>query len=102
MGLVVNDLCENQEIRFTGGITVQTHHTALVLAEQGFGPAIVDVYTAASHRPEKLSIHPILGSPQVHLSALWARDSQAIMLTKYLVQCVREAALEIGLEYLSA
>ena len=28
------------------GITVQTHHIAMVMAEQGFGPAIIDSFTA--------------------------------------------------------
>lgn len=28
------------------GITVQTHHIAMVLAEQGFGPAVIDSFTA--------------------------------------------------------
>ena len=102
MGMVVDDLCNNQEITFTGGITVQTHHTALTFAEQGFGPAIVDVYTAASHRPECVQIHPLKTSPQVHLTALWSKDSQTMMLTKYLIQCVREAAQEIGLAYPAA
>jgi hypothetical protein len=27
-------------------ITVQTHHIAMVMAEQGFGPAIIDSFTA--------------------------------------------------------
>ena len=46
-----------------GDITVQTHHTAMVLAEQGFGPAIIDSFTAAASRSETL--HVRLLSPEV-------------------------------------
>jgi DNA-binding transcriptional LysR family regulator len=96
MGMVIDDLCSHQEIEFTGGITVQTHHTALTLAEHGFGPAILDIFTAASCNPAKLDIVRLADSPQVHLSALWAKDSQTTMLTRYFVECVQAAAQEIA------
>ncbi|KTT23004.1 LysR family transcriptional regulator [Pseudacidovorax intermedius] len=54
----------------TGGITVQTHHIALVLAEQGFGPAIVDSFTAQARRDEALHVRTLLPEIAVEVRAL--------------------------------
>ena len=42
------------------GITVQTHHIAMVLAEQGFGPAIIDSFTAQASRTDALQVRALL------------------------------------------
>jgi DNA-binding transcriptional LysR family regulator len=52
----------------TGEIVVQTHHTALVLAEQGFGPAVIDSFTAAARRDATLVVQAI--EPEVPVSLL--------------------------------
>ena len=54
----------------SAGITVQTHHIAMVLAEQGFGPAIIDSFTAqASHR-DTLHVRTVLPEVPVQVKAL--------------------------------
>lgn len=53
-----------------GDITVQTHHTAMVLAEQGFGPAIIDSFTAAARRSELLHVRTLLPEVPVTVRAL--------------------------------
>jgi len=52
------------------GITVQTHHIAMVLAEQGFGPAIIDSFTAQARRPETLQVRALLPEVPVEVRAL--------------------------------
>jgi DNA-binding transcriptional LysR family regulator len=65
IGSVLSDLCSRQNVRFSGGMTVQTYHTALTLAEHGFGIAIVDNFTAAASRRASLQILPL--KPQVRI-----------------------------------
>jgi DNA-binding transcriptional LysR family regulator len=52
------------------GITVQTHHIAMVLAEEGFGPAIIDSFTAQSSRSPTLHARPLLPEVPVTVRAL--------------------------------
>ncbi len=52
------------------GITVQTHHIAMVLAEQGFGPAIIDSFTAQASRTDTLHIRSLLPEVPVEVRAL--------------------------------
>ncbi|MFO1329476.1 MAG: LysR family transcriptional regulator [Rubrivivax sp.] len=46
LGAVLADQWSRLGVAPRAGITVQTHHIAMVLAEQGFGPAIIDSFTA--------------------------------------------------------
>ena len=52
------------------GITVQTLHIAMVLAEEGFGPAIIDSFTARSSRSPTLRTRPLLPDVPVVIRAL--------------------------------
>lgn len=52
------------------GITVQTHHIAMVLAEQGFGPAIIDSFTAHASRDGALQVRTLLPEVPVEVRAL--------------------------------
>ncbi|MDM0042459.1 LysR substrate-binding domain-containing protein [Variovorax sp. J22G21] len=51
-------------------ITVQTHHIAMVLAEQGFGPAIIDSFTAQASRSDTLHVRTVLPEVPVEVRAL--------------------------------
>jgi DNA-binding transcriptional LysR family regulator len=46
LGAVLADQWTRMGMTPRAGITVQTHHIAMVMAEQGFGPAIIDSFTA--------------------------------------------------------
>ena len=61
----------------TGGITVQTHHIALVLAEQGFGPAIVDSFTAQARRDAALHVRTLLPEIGVEVRALLPQGTRS-------------------------
>jgi DNA-binding transcriptional LysR family regulator len=52
------------------GITVQTHHIAMVLAEQGFGPAIIDSFTAQASSSDTLHVRTLLPEVPVEVRAL--------------------------------
>ncbi|QHI98711.1 LysR family transcriptional regulator [Xylophilus rhododendri] len=52
------------------GITVQTHHIAMVLAEEGFGPAIIDSFTARAVRNDRLHVRTVLPEVAVEVRAL--------------------------------
>lgn len=52
------------------GITVQTHHIAMLLAEQGFGPAIIDSFTAHDSRSRSLHVRTLLPEVPVEVRAL--------------------------------
>lgn len=52
------------------GITVQTHHIAMVMAEQGFGPAIIDSFTAQASANERLHVRTLLPEVPVEVHAL--------------------------------
>jgi len=52
------------------GITVQTHHIAMVMAEQGFGPAIIDSFTARASVDERLHVRSLVPEIPVEVRAL--------------------------------
>lgn len=52
------------------GMTVQTHHIAMVLAEHGFGPAIIDSFTAQASRSDTLEVRTLLPEVPVEVRAL--------------------------------
>jgi DNA-binding transcriptional LysR family regulator len=63
------------------GITVQTHHIAMVLAEQGFGPAIIDSFTAQASLCKTLHVRTLLPEVPVDVRALLpqgVRSPQAV------------------------
>ena len=51
-------------------ITVQTHHIAMVLAEEGFGPAILDSFTAQAARNPLLHTRTVQPEVAVEIKAL--------------------------------
>jgi DNA-binding transcriptional LysR family regulator len=52
------------------GMTVQTHHIAMVMAEQGFGPAIIDSFTARASVSERLHTRSLVPDIPVEVRAL--------------------------------
>jgi DNA-binding transcriptional LysR family regulator len=52
------------------GMTVQTHHIAMVMAEQGFGPAIIDSFTAQASINDTLHTRSLVPEIPVEVRAL--------------------------------
>jgi DNA-binding transcriptional LysR family regulator len=70
LGAMLAEQCARQQLPMQGGITVQTHHIAMVLAEQGFGPAIIDSFTARSSTLPTLHVRTLLPEVPVVVQAL--------------------------------
>ncbi len=71
LGTMLADQWARLGVAPQAGITVQTHHIAMVLAEQGFGPAIIDSFTAQASRSDTLHVRALLPEVPVEVRALW-------------------------------
>lgn len=70
LGAMLADQWSRLGLEPHAGISVQTHHIAMVLAEQGFGPAIIDSFTAQASTDRKLHVRTILPEVPVEVRAL--------------------------------
>jgi len=70
LGAVLADQWARLGLAPRAGITVQTHHIAMVMAEQGFGPAIIDSFTAQASTNERLHVRTLLPEVPVEVRAL--------------------------------
>jgi DNA-binding transcriptional LysR family regulator len=70
LGAVLADQWTRLGLAPRAGITVQTHHIAMLLAEQGFGPAIIDSFTARSSTGDRLHVRTLLPEVPVEVRAL--------------------------------
>ncbi|HSV47938.1 MAG TPA: LysR family transcriptional regulator [Ramlibacter sp.] len=95
LGFVLADAASRLGIEFTGGITVQTYQTALSLAEYGFGPALIDEFTAANARDGRLHRYDLEPEIPVHLVALRPTAAAEHAGCDHFVDCVKEAAAEL-------
>ena len=72
------------------GITVQTHHIAMVMAEQGFGPAIIDSYTAMAQAGDRLSVRKLVPEVPVEVHALQPSGVRSPRAVADLIAALRE------------
>ena len=70
LGAVLADQWARLGIAPRAGMTVQTHHIAMVMAQQGFGPAIIDSFTAEADAGEELVVHSLVPEVPVEVRAL--------------------------------
>lgn len=70
IGTMLGEQLSRIEAAPRADMTVQTHHTAMVLAEQGFGPAIVDSFTARASTSATLHVRTLLPEVPVEIRAL--------------------------------
>ena len=73
-----------------GGITVQTHHIAMVLAEEGFGPAIVDSFTAMAVRSDRLHVRTVLPEVAVEVRALMPQGVRSPKAVAVFIEAFRQ------------
>ncbi|MBT9464887.1 MAG: LysR family transcriptional regulator [Hydrogenophaga sp.] len=72
-------------------ITVQTHHIAMVLAEEGFGPAILDSFTARASRSSLLHVRTVLPEVAVDIKALLPNGLRSSRLVGDFIEAFRAA-----------
>lgn len=70
LGALLADQWARLGLEPLAGITVQTHHIAMVMAEQGFGPAIIDSFTAQASIGSRLHVRTLLPEVPVEIRAL--------------------------------
>lgn len=70
IGAMLADQCARLGMQPSAGITVQTHHIALQLVLKGFGPAIVDSFTASIAVTPELDVQVITPEIPVEVSAV--------------------------------
>ena len=69
IGAMLAEQCAREGLAPAGGITVQTHHIAMTLAAQGFGPALIDSFIAAA-ADDTLQVRTLVPEVPVSISAL--------------------------------
>jgi DNA-binding transcriptional LysR family regulator len=91
IGAMLAELCARQGVPSSEGMTVQTHHIAMVLAEQGFGPAIVDSFTASAASHGTLEVRTLLPEVPVGVQALLPQGSRSSKAASDLVEAFKAA-----------
>jgi len=73
-----------------GGMTVQTHHIAMVLAENGFGPAVIDSFTAQASEARRLHVRTLLPEIPVEVRALLPQGVRSPKTTAAFIAAFRK------------
>ena len=75
LGAMLADQWSRMGLTPVSGISVQTHHIAMVFAERGFGPAIIDSFTANASAVAELHVRTITPEIPVEVRALIPRGA---------------------------
>jgi DNA-binding transcriptional LysR family regulator len=78
------------------GITVQTHHIAMVMAEQGFGPAIIDSFTVQASTDPALHVRTLLPEVPVEVRALQPLGLRSPQPVADFIAAFRKVTAEAG------
>jgi DNA-binding transcriptional LysR family regulator len=92
LGAMLAEQCVRLGLETTGGLTAQTHHIAMVLAEQGFGPAIIDSFTAAAATNEALEVRALLPEVRVSVQALLPQGERSPQPAADLIEAFSDIA----------
>lgn len=93
LGAMLADQWARMGLAPRAGITVQTHHIAMVLAEQGFGPAIIDSFTAQASGGG-LHIRTLLPEVPVEVRALQPQGQRSPKAVSDFIAAFRKAVAE--------
>jgi DNA-binding transcriptional LysR family regulator len=99
LGALLAEHAQRAGLPAVGEIVVQTHHTALVLAEEGFGAAVVDSFTAAAARSPQLHVQPLAPEVRVGLAALLPPEPHERRLALAFVDAFRLAVVSAEAEH---
>ena len=90
LGAVLADQWARLELSPRAGITVQTHHIAMIMAEQGFGPAIIDSFTAQASAGD-LHIRTLLPEVPVEVRAVQPQGLRSPQAVSDFIAAFRQA-----------
>ena len=94
LGAMLADQWSRLKIKPRPGITVQTHHIAMLMAEQGFGPAIIDSFTAQASRDLQLHVRSLEPEVPVEVRALQPQGQRSPRLAAAFIKAFRQAVQE--------
>jgi DNA-binding transcriptional LysR family regulator len=95
LGAVLADQWARLGLTPQAGITVQTHHIAMVMAEQGFGPAIIDSFTAQAHDGNTLQVRTLLPEVPVEVRALQPQGLRSPRPVAVFIAAFRQVSAEV-------
>lgn len=94
LGAVLADQWTRLGLNPQAGMTVQTHHIAMVMAEQGFGPAIIDSFTAQAAKGRRLDVRKLVPEVPVEVRALQPKGSKSPRAVADFVEAFRRVVNE--------
>lgn len=92
IGAMLADQWSRLGLSPVAGISVQTHHIAMVFAEEGFGPAIIDSFTAAASTRDALHVRTVTPEIPVEVRALIPRGEISQRPVSDFIAAMRTAA----------
>jgi DNA-binding transcriptional LysR family regulator len=98
LGAMLADQWARLKLQPTAGITVQTHHIAMVMAEQGFGPAIIDSFTAQASRDQRLHVRTLDPEVPVEVRALQPQGPRSPQVAAAFIKAFRQAVADASSE----
>lgn len=96
LGAVLADQWARLGLSPRAGITVQTHHIAMVMAEQGFGPAIIDSLTAKAAASANLQVRALLPEVSVEVRAIQPLGLRSARPVAELIAAFRAVTTDSG------
>ncbi len=96
LGVVLAEQWARLGLSPRAGITVQTNHVAMVMAEQGFGPAIIDSFTAQASEAGKLHIRTLLPEVPIEVHALQPQGVRSPRIVADFLASFQKATAEEG------
>ncbi|MFN7711462.1 MAG: LysR family transcriptional regulator [Curvibacter sp.] len=94
MGAMLADQWSRRGLTPLAGMSVQTHHIAMVFAEKGFGPAIIDSFTASASRCDELHVRTLTPEIPVEIRGLFPRGVRSQRPVSDLLDALRSAAAQ--------
>lgn len=90
IGAMLAEQCAREGLAPEGGITVQTHHIAMTLAARGFGPALIDSFTAMA-ADDTLQVRTLVPEVPVVIGALLPQGERSPQPVDDLIDAFRRA-----------
>ena len=92
LGAMLADQWSRRGLVPRAGMTVQTHHIAMVMAERGFGPAIIDSFTARASVGETLHTRSLVPEIPVEVRALLPQGLRSPRTVADFIEAFRKVA----------
>ena len=92
LGAMLADQWSRLGLKPQAGVSVQTHHIAMIFAERGFGAAIIDSFTAKASAQQTLHVRTLTPEIPVEVRALIPRGERSEKHIADLIAALRVAS----------